>query len=197
MNELIRAALGEGSNRFLLIDTPITTVQSLVRRQETTLVVFTSVRSKVLSKAREQLGSDGKVILLSADRERAPFSAPGFDVVIIDADQHRWEEPVEQLRVLRALTRPNGALMVFNRLREGPIGGVTSAAQRIFRGQVLPKASDLTKWMLLAGLRKVRQANVPKAVVPTVMTWADVRARPWEEVVSEPDQETDISASQP
>lgn len=199
MKELIRAALGERTNRLLLIDISPSTLQNLLQRRETTFAAVTSARTRALRKIRDHLGNDGKYSVLRAELDQLPFDAPRFDIIIIDADEHRWDSPIEMLRSLRTLVRPGGAVMVVNRLREGPIGNVTSVVCRVLchRHQALPRASDLTKWMLLAGLRKVRQANVPKALVPTVVTWAEVRLRPWEEVVGGEELVGDVNASQP
>jgi len=72
-------------------------------------------------------------------------------------------------------------VIVISRLREGALGGVGSLLRRAARRGALPRTPDLTSWMLRAGMRSVRQARVSRTVMPTVMTWAHVRRRPWDE----------------
>ena len=187
MKALIRAALGEAAGRLLLVTTPTSLMLHLAERPRTTFVVLVSPHRRALKKPLAQLRSGEQktatVALVAANLDALPFQDGGFDAVIMAAGRQSWRSPLERLRSLRAQARSGGAVMVVTALGEGPIGGVTSFIKRVARRDTLPRAVDLTAWMLRAGLRKVRQANVSSAVVPTVLTWAEVTARPWEDVL--------------
>jgi len=90
-------------------------------------------------------------------------------------------EPLKALRVLRRLVRPSGVVLIVSRIREGAIGGVSSFLRTTTRHDPHPRATDLTAWMLRSGMRSVRQTMIPRTLVPTMLTWAHVQERPWED----------------
>ncbi len=171
---------------MVLIDPPHGLVPALLARPETTALLVVSTRRyrfKRLSKlfgADEQLSRGDAVVSLIATVGGIPCRAAAVDVIVLATGVPTVGEPIDLLRGLRRMVRPGGAVVVVNQLREGPVGLAGSAVARVSRRGSLPSVTDLSSWMLLAGLRQVKQATVPNAVVPTVVTWATVRDRPWE-----------------
>jgi SAM-dependent methyltransferase len=112
--------------------------------------------------------------------EQLPALPGRFDGVLSLAGLPWGDEPVAVLRSLRQLLVPGGVLVVASSLREAPGSSLVAWTRARGRRRLYPRAAELTQWMLAAGLRLVRQAQLRRGVVPTVVTWAEARSRPWE-----------------
>lgn len=185
MNGPIRAALAPVTGRFLLFDAPPSLVLELSRQEGISHLTSAHSRRRAARRCRERLVGEepglAKVAVLAASSDDGPFPRRTFDAVLCAAGLPAEEEPLAALRALRELVRPGGSLLLVTRIREGTLGGMGSLVRRALRRGSLPCNTDLTAWMLRAGTRSIRQARIPGAVIPTTLTWARVRRRPWEE----------------
>jgi SAM-dependent methyltransferase len=189
MRELIGAALGPPARRLLLLDPP-RALHVLAWRPATTFLVATSPRRRLLRSWREALAKRGAgvsarlatVALVAARADALPFARPRFDAVVAAAGLPPRSDAAGALETLRAVLRPGGALLVASRLREGDLGTAASLARRALGRQALPTGAELATAMLVAGLRRVRQARLGRAAVPTALTWGEARPRPWLDV---------------
>lgn len=192
MHALIGAALGQAARRLLLLDPPLA-LAFLAQRSTTTLLVVASSRRRLLRSWRaalaERHAGAAAVALVAARADALPFARPRLDAVVAAAGVPSRSGAVAALRSFRRLLRPGGALMVASRLREGDLGVAASLARRLASRQALPTAAELATWMLVAGLREVRQARPAMAVVPAALTWATARPSPWLDAAAEPQDE--------
>lgn len=184
MNDIIRAALAPASGWFLLIEPPVALVLALARQERTWRVTALYQRKGRARRSRDKLASvtsvAGKTSVVVGSVEDLPFAGASFEAVVCASGLPPRTDPIEALRSIRRLARPGGLVLVVSRLRQGTLGGVSSLLRRAVRAGDLPRASDLTGWMLRAGMRSVRQAAVPRSVAARVVTWAQVRRRTWE-----------------
>jgi SAM-dependent methyltransferase len=201
MRSIIDAVLGATARRLLLLDPP-KELLGLADRPTTTLIVVASPRRRLLRRCRSALDERRlesarrpPVALVAARVEALPFARPRFDAVVAAAGltSRPAGQPVAALRALGGLLRPGGALVVASRLREGDLGVAASLARRLVDGRVLPSATELATWMLVAGLRGVRQARLVRTVVPAALTWATARPKPWLDALVVPPEPADAS----
>lgn len=185
MNDVIRAALAPVRGRFLLIEPPSTLVIDLARLQGASMVTALHRGRRRARRSREKLAAvkdiAGKTSVVRGSLDHLPLVGASVEAVVCARGLPHHIDPVDALRSLRRAVRPGGLVLVVSRLREGPIGVIGSLLRRAAWAGDLPRASDLTAWMLHAGMRSVRQAVLPRTVVPGALTWAQVRHRPWEE----------------
>lgn len=174
MIELVAAALGPAPGRVGLITPPPALVADLAKRAETLLILEPAPR-KARRHAAARLPGETLILPLRASSD-LPFAPASLDALVCHGSAPEREE-IDRFR--RAL-KPGGTLLLVCPVREGVAGGAASLVRRAARSRALPRAADLTAALLLAGMRPVRQAAVKRAVVPEVVTWAEVRPRPWE-----------------
>ena len=184
MNELVRAALAPYAGWFLLVEPSPSLVMVLARRERVQRVIVLYRKPRAARRCRGRLEGEGpahdKTSVVVGVLEDVPFARASFDAVLCAAGLPSLDEPISTLSSLRQLVRPGGSVLVVSRMREGTVGSVSSLLRSAIRRQRLPLATDLTAWMLYAGMRSVRQANVYRTVVPTTLTWARARQRPRE-----------------
>lgn len=184
MNQLVRAALAPESGSFLLIDPPPSLVVTLAQLEGASRLTALCRRRRLARRCRARV--DGreparqKTSVVVGVLEDAPFAPGSFDAVLCAAGLTSADEPVSTLKAARRMVRPGGSLLVMSTIREGTMGSAASLLRAVVRRQRLPRTTDLSAWMLYAGLRSVRQAHVSRAVVPQSLTWARVQKRPWE-----------------
>jgi SAM-dependent methyltransferase len=182
VNALIRAALAPVAGHLALFEPPLSLVLELARQERVTRITaaFAGRRAarRCLSKLSGETPGADKISVVNAVAEDAPFASETFQALLCSTGLPKAEEPLAALRTFRRMVRPGGLLLVVSGIREGTVGGMSSLLRRAIRRGALPRASDLTAWMLRAGMRSVRQAAVPRTVTPSVLTWAHVRTQP-------------------
>ena len=180
MKDLVRAALGAADRRLLVIEPPGALMVELCRRPETELALIAARRRgrarRALTALRGTAPPDPPIVAaLRLSATAWPLLDVTFDAVIFAVGLPCDLPPIVALHRAVDLLRPAGAVLVVSPIHEGPVGKVRSVSRRVARGAALPRATDLTAWMLRSGLRSVRQANLPKALTPSVFTWARLR----------------------
>lgn len=175
MSQIVRAALGPGPGRFLIFDPPEALVADLAGLGGELVLVRDKARR--VRRAGDTAAQGGSTVLrLCAELARLPVEAASFDAVACFGGLRVGVA----LSDLRRLVRPGGTVLLETSVREGVTGGAASLVRRAARSGALPRASDLTRSMLQAGMRPVRQAAARRGMVPTMVTWAEVRERKWE-----------------
>jgi hypothetical protein len=171
--DLVRAAVGTGSGRLLVLEPPAATLRQLGRPGETLVVACAARKTARACRERSAADEEAALVVLQADPARLPFKPRSFDALV------SMIEPAPSLPIgpSQRLVRAGGVVVLASRVRTGLAGGAASIVRHARRGPALPRAGDLTAWLLRAGLRSVRQATAPGSVV---VTWAEVRPRPWE-----------------
>lgn len=186
MKELCRAALGKAAKRLILIDPSPLLCTFIAERPETELMVVLCTRKRLATKCAQAIGEHDPpfvntiVSVIFGKGTDLPFAPGCFDALCCCVGLPSGA-PLVLLKAYKAFLRPGGAFLLVSRLREGPFGLTGSVAKRVVRKTALPKATDLTSWMLISGMRKIRQATVTKRLVPTVLTWAEVGRSSWRE----------------
>jgi SAM-dependent methyltransferase len=181
VTELVVAALGPGPGRVLVLGSNDQLVGELAKRGG--LVVRADEAGRRGRRRRPDQVTGAPVVAIEGRGPALPFEAGVFDALVSVGG----DSDARDLASLRRLVRPGGVLLLVSRVREGVAGGAASLVRRAARSGALPRASDLTAAMLRAGLKPIRQAAVKRSVVPTVVTWGEVRPRPWEERATQPE----------
>jgi hypothetical protein len=180
----LRAAIGDVIGRILVLDPAPELLLELARRRQTTAVVAVVRSAKAGRRCSAALKNlepmTAPVAVLRHSPEAPPLASAVFEAVILADGFVPDLNPSTALRELRALLRPEGSMFVITPVREGTLGGATSATSRLLRRGGLPGRAEVTAWMLTAGMRRIRQAYVPQRLLPTTLTWAVTRPRPWE-----------------
>ncbi len=184
MKEVLRTVLGPQGGRLLIIDPRPADFIYLGKCFETVAVCSSVNRTnKCYERLRLQQVLSPPATLLCALIRHLPLQGSAFDALLCSSGLLSTDDihPIKLLKSLRGLVRPGGTLLVVSNVAEGIMGSMASWARKnLIRRARLPLLTELTAWMLHAGLRSVRQVSLTRKMLPQVVTWAEVRHRPWD-----------------